>query len=286
MEKPSRQLRGRAGTENPADRKGYDRSEEHRIVLRQGDGPGMKVDDLAMAHPGTLNGMTRPTGRTVVPRHNDLRMVDQEIVPHGIAPAMIRLGKDLHGIRPVENLSVEASPGRREAVLLSAERDHGDQLHIGMPFAHLQHGPGGRQIESHRHAVEKRAESPGIQPFERRRQQRTSLVPIETMTRKGNTMARLEDHTFKDNDLARTLQESRLNSKTSATMKNTGIVIVSLVGGLIIGSALTMLFAPQSGADLRRKIKDSIDDEIDRVKNKLNEVEEQIEEARCRCEEN
>lgn len=68
-------------------------------------------------------------------------------------------------------------------------------------------------------------------------------------------------------------------------MKNTGIVIVSLVGGLIIGSALTMLFTPQSGPELRRKIKESIDDEIERVKNKLNEVEEQIEEARCRCEE-
>ena len=68
-------------------------------------------------------------------------------------------------------------------------------------------------------------------------------------------------------------------------MKNTGIAIVSLVGGLIIGSALTMLFTPQSGTELRRKIKDSIDDEIERVKNKLNEVEEQIEEARCRCEE-
>ena len=46
-----------------------------------------------------------------------------------------------------------------------------------------------------------------------------------------------------------------------------------------------MLFTPQSGPELRRKIKDSIDDEIERVKNKLNEVEEQIEEARCRCEE-
>lgn len=68
-------------------------------------------------------------------------------------------------------------------------------------------------------------------------------------------------------------------------MKNTGIAIVSLVGGLIIGSALTLLFTPQSGPELRRKIKESIDDEIERVKNKLNEVEEQIEEARCRCEE-
>ena len=68
-------------------------------------------------------------------------------------------------------------------------------------------------------------------------------------------------------------------------MKNTGIVIVSLVGGLIIGSALTMLFTPQSGPELRRKIKDRIDDELAGVKEKLSQVEEQIEEARCRCEE-
>ena len=66
-------------------------------------------------------------------------------------------------------------------------------------------------------------------------------------------------------------------------MKNTGIVIVSLVGGLIIGSALTMLFTPQSGPELRRRIKDTLDSEIERVKSKLSEVEEQIEEARCRC---
>ena len=38
-------------------------------------------------------------------------------------------------------------------------------------------------------------------------------------------------------------------------MKNTGIVIASLVGGMIIGSALTMLFTPQSGAELRKQIK-------------------------------
>ena len=67
-------------------------------------------------------------------------------------------------------------------------------------------------------------------------------------------------------------------------MKNTGIVIVSLVGGMIIGSALTMLFTPQSGPELRQKIKDSID-EIDKVKDKLGKVEREIEEARCKCDE-
>ena len=64
-------------------------------------------------------------------------------------------------------------------------------------------------------------------------------------------------------------------------MKNTGIAIVSLVGGMIIGSALTMLFTPQSGPELRQKIKDS----IDKVKDKLGKVEREIEEARCKCDE-
>ena len=66
-------------------------------------------------------------------------------------------------------------------------------------------------------------------------------------------------------------------------MKNTGIVIGALVGGMLIGSALTMLLTPQSGPEQRRKIKESLGDEIARVKEKLNQVEEQIEEARCRC---
>ena len=68
-------------------------------------------------------------------------------------------------------------------------------------------------------------------------------------------------------------------------MKNTGIAIVSLVGGMIIGSARTMLCTPQSGPELRQKIKDSIDDEIDKVKDKLGKVEREIEEARCKCDE-
>ena len=68
-------------------------------------------------------------------------------------------------------------------------------------------------------------------------------------------------------------------------MKNTGIAVVSLVGGMIIGSALTVLFTPQSGPEPRQKIKDSIDDEIDKVKDKLGKVEREIEEARCKCDE-
>lgn len=67
-------------------------------------------------------------------------------------------------------------------------------------------------------------------------------------------------------------------------MKNTGIIITSLLGGLIVGSALTMLFTPQSGPETRRQIKDFLNDEIDKVKNQVEKVHEQIEEARCKCE--
>ncbi|HJA96283.1 MAG TPA: YtxH domain-containing protein [Candidatus Alistipes faecavium] len=68
-------------------------------------------------------------------------------------------------------------------------------------------------------------------------------------------------------------------------MKNSGIVIASLLGGMLIGSAITMLLTPQSGPELRRKIKDLVNDELDRVQDKIGEVEERIDEIRCQCEE-
>lgn len=68
-------------------------------------------------------------------------------------------------------------------------------------------------------------------------------------------------------------------------MKNSGIVITSLVGGMLIGSALTMLFTPQSGPELRKKIKNLLDDELNRVQEKIGEVEERIDEIRNQCEE-
>lgn len=61
-------------------------------------------------------------------------------------------------------------------------------------------------------------------------------------------------------------------------MKNTGITIVSLVGGMIVGAALAMLFTPQSGPETRKQIKDFIDDEVDKVKREM-------EKMRCKCDE-
>ena len=48
---------------------------------------------------------------------------------------------------------------------------------------------------------------------------------------------------------------------------------------------LLLRLPDQSGPELRQKIKDSIDDEIDKVKDKLGKVEREIEEARCKCDE-
>ncbi len=66
-------------------------------------------------------------------------------------------------------------------------------------------------------------------------------------------------------------------------MKNTGISIVSLVGGMIIGSALAMLLTPKSGPEMRQNIKDLIDDEVDKLKSKAGRLRDEIEDARCKC---
>jgi len=66
-------------------------------------------------------------------------------------------------------------------------------------------------------------------------------------------------------------------------MKHTGICITSLLGGMLIGSALAMLFTPQSGADLRRQIKDFLDNEADKAEDKLRKIQERIEKTACKC---
>ena len=67
-------------------------------------------------------------------------------------------------------------------------------------------------------------------------------------------------------------------------MKNTGTVIASLIGGMLVGSALAMLRTPQSGPELRRRIKDAIDEGVRKAKNKAAELENEFDELRCNCE--
>lgn len=55
-------------------------------------------------------------------------------------------------------------------------------------------------------------------------------------------------------------------------MKSTGICsLISFLGGVVVGSAVAMLVTPQSGAELRTKIKDYVDHEVEK--------------ARCHCSE-
>ncbi len=64
--------------------------------------------------------------------------------------------------------------------------------------------------------------------------------------------------------------------------------MISLLGGMIVGSALAMLLTPQSGPELRSKIKEWAEEEVEKAKTKAEKLQQQIrsqiEEARCNCE--
>lgn len=59
-------------------------------------------------------------------------------------------------------------------------------------------------------------------------------------------------------------------------MKQTTICVASLLGGLILGSALAMLLTPQSGPELRHNLRHAFDQEVDKLKQELEKV-------RCHC---
>ena len=233
----------------------------------------MEVQNLQPAAEGATDGIARAAGRTVVPRHQDPGVIDQKIVTDGVTPPVIDRREHLDGI----------GGGLREAGLLSPEGNRGDQPDIGSPAAQLQHRFGGREVEPHGHTAQEGPETARVQLLQGTAQSAGGIAAVGAVAAESYGDEGIGDHMLKDTALARILQNFLLNSKTLTTMKNTGIAIVSLVGGMIIGSALTMLFTPQSGPELRQKIKDSIDDEIDRVKEKLGKVEQEIEEARCKC---
>ncbi|MBP3455380.1 MAG: YtxH domain-containing protein [Alistipes sp.] len=49
-------------------------------------------------------------------------------------------------------------------------------------------------------------------------------------------------------------------------MKNTSKCILSALGGALAGAAIAMLFTPQSGKELRQKIRDMADDEMSKLR--------------------
>lgn len=172
-----------------------------------------------------------------------------------------------------------------EARLLPAEGHYGDEPQPGEGIAQFEHRLGGGQVEAYGHAAEERPETMGMKPADGGGKRGGSLAAIGTVARESHGCARIGNHVPKGNNLARTLQLEGLNQINTNSYENTGIVIASLVGGMIIGSALTMLFTPQSGAELRKQIKDLIGDEVDKVREKVDEVRGKVEEARCKCEE-
>lgn len=54
-------------------------------------------------------------------------------------------------------------------------------------------------------------------------------------------------------------------------MKNTGFCFASLLSGMLIGAAVSMLLTPQSGPELRHTLKDFMDKEVDKVRCKCND---------------
>lgn len=53
-------------------------------------------------------------------------------------------------------------------------------------------------------------------------------------------------------------------------------VFLPFLAGVVIGTGLSLLYAPKSGKELREKIGEMTDDAVDKVKNKATEAQEKI----------
>lgn len=49
--------------------------------------------------------------------------------------------------------------------------------------------------------------------------------------------------------------------------------LFTFLGGMLVGAAVAILFAPESGEETRKKIKDTFDKEYQGLKDKLNNLE-------------
>ena len=47
-------------------------------------------------------------------------------------------------------------------------------------------------------------------------------------------------------------------------MKNTTLCFVSVLGGMVLGSALALAFTPKTGEEMRRLVRDFINDEVEK----------------------
>ena len=69
----------------------------------------------------------------------------------------------------------------------------------------------------------------------------------------------------------RKLVSDCVTSKTDSSLP-----IVALLAGLAVGAVVGVLFAPESGADIRGKISDKAGDLADNVKDKVQSVKEKL----------
>ena len=49
-------------------------------------------------------------------------------------------------------------------------------------------------------------------------------------------------------------------------MKQTTLTILSMLGGMVIGSALALAFTPKTGAEMRSLVRDFIDEEVEKMR--------------------
>ncbi len=64
-------------------------------------------------------------------------------------------------------------------------------------------------------------------------------------------------------------------------MKNTGICIAaSLVGGMLVGTALTLLLTPKSGPEMRQQIRDLVERETRHMREKAERMREALDDDR------
>ena len=66
--------------------------------------------------------------------------------------------------------------------------------------------------------------------------------------------------------MARILQLYPTKLLKSHIMKHSVCTLVSFLGGMLVGSVVTMLVTPQSGPELRSKIRDYVDQEADKIR--------------------
>ena len=54
-------------------------------------------------------------------------------------------------------------------------------------------------------------------------------------------------------------------------MKQTGLCIVTLLGGALMGAAIAMLVTPKTGRQMRDSIRDFVNDELEKMRCKCND---------------